>query len=79
MPTVSARLAALENRPGNRIPRFSVELADGGTVTAFGYGLLAMRSVSRVCYDPMNSCADTVIGLFIALHPEAEVVANAQP
>lgn len=80
MQTISARLHALEQRPQNRIPRFTVETVDGTTQTAHGYGLLAVSDVRRVHFDPTQLCAQVVIDLFMALHgDEVEVVTNAQP
>lgn len=68
------RLARLEQRPGSRIPSFSVELADGSTATAHGFGLLALDGVKRISYDHRQPCADTVLDLFQMLNPAVEVV-----
>lgn len=74
MSNILSRLAALENRPGSRIPHFTVETADGTTMTAHGYGLLTVDDAVRACYDPAQPCAGEVVGLFVALHPEVEVI-----
>lgn len=79
MSSILSRLAALENRPGSRIPHFTVETVDGTTQTAHGYGLLAVSDVRRVHFDPTQLCAQVVIDLFMALRGDGvEVVADAQ-
>lgn len=76
MATVESRLTALENRPGNKIPRFHIELADGTTMAAHGYELLTLHDVESVCFNPQQPCAGEVIGLFAALNPGVEVIAD---
>lgn len=76
MATISARLTALEQRPQNRIPRFSVELVDGSMVEAHGFELLRLTDAKIIHYDSRQPCVAEVIGLYSALNPAVEVVAD---
>lgn len=75
MSNILSRLAALESRPTNKIPKFSVELADGTMRTVHGYELLRCGDdvIKRIHFDESQQTAVDTIALFTALNPGVEV------
>lgn len=76
MATISARLTALEQRPQSKIPVFRVRFEDDSEQIAHGFELLRLTDAKIIHYDSRQPCVAEVVGLYAALNPCVEVMAD---
>lgn len=72
---IEARLRKLERNTLNPVPAFTVQLHDGTTEVAYGYGLLTIAwDIRRVFCDSRQPCALEPLALLAALRPDVEIL-----